>query len=211
LEADGSGLSFPPKVIDSERGINANFKRVASRTAAAYPSRTLDAAVAGELQDLERIVFALVGTIGERETVSVPLARMGELQHLTFDPSQTELVAVDNLTLSVRKLDGIDELWRSVEALAASSEMELGPDAAESFDAAFTVLREEVGRRSTSTRFSRTAHRSLPRYLRELVSRSTRSRQRWTATRPIAKKRSANAPHLVQLRRRCQVGSHAGP
>ncbi len=146
IEADGSGLSLPPKVVESERGINVSFKRVASRTTASYSSRTIDAAVASELKDLGRIVFALVGTIGERETVSVPLARVGELEQLTFDPSQADLVAFERVSLSIRKLDGIDELWRSVEGLAAAAEMELGPDAAESFDAAFTSLQEEAGR-----------------------------------------------------------------
>lgn len=146
LEVDGSSLALPPKVIDSHRGINVSFKRVASRTAMSYPSTALDAAVTSQLGALGKIVFALVGTIGERETVSVPLARVGEFEHLQFDPSQPELVVFSYSTLSLRHLDGIDELWGSVEKLAESSEIELGANAAENFDAAFTSLQEEAGR-----------------------------------------------------------------
>ena len=146
LDVEGSLPGLPPKVVDSQRGINVSFKRVASRTATSYESTPLVVAVESELQALGKIVFALVGTIGERETVSVPLARVGEFEHLRFDPSQSELVIFSDLSLSLRQLDGIDELWRSVEALARSSEVELGVEAAENFDAAFTLLQEESGR-----------------------------------------------------------------
>lgn len=146
LDVDGSQPALPPKVVESQRGINVSFKRVALRTATSYPSTPLGAAVVSELQALGKIVFALVGTIGERETVSVPLAHVGEFEHLRFDPSQPELVVFSDSSLSLRRLDGIDELWRSVETIAQSSEIELGSEAAESFDAAFTLLQEEAGR-----------------------------------------------------------------
>lgn len=146
LDVDGSLPVLPPKLVDSQRGINVSFKRVASRTASSYGSTALDVAVASELQALGKIVFALVGTIGERETVSVPLTRVGEFEQLQFDPSQSDLVVFSDSTLSLRQLDGIDELWRSVETIAGSSEIELGGDSAENFDAAFTLLQEEAGR-----------------------------------------------------------------
>jgi hypothetical protein len=146
LRVDGGDPLLPPCVVTSRRGINMSLKRVASRTASSYSTSALEDAVGEGLDGLGKIVFALVGTVGERETAQVATAGIGEFDHLRFDPTQAQPVFFDGPTLSIRQLDGVDELWAEVERLAANDEVELGADAAASSDAAFMALQEEAGR-----------------------------------------------------------------
>ncbi len=143
---DGVRPLLPPTVLSSERAVNASFKRVASRSVPSYLSTSLIDAVEPELQNLGKIVFALVGAIGERQPVTVPLASVGGCERLRFDPSQDRPVVFDGTTLSVRQLDEIDELWTAAEGLAKEQGFEFEADAAEAFDKAFTMLQEEAGR-----------------------------------------------------------------
>lgn len=138
-------VSVSPRVVTSRRNINVSFKRVSARTAPDYPTTDLKKAVEKELGNLGEIVFALVGTVGERETVTVPLRSVAAFQDLRFDPAQTELVVFDDSTLSVRQLDAIDELWDAVMDRAEAEDIDLGADAAAGFDGAFTELQEEAG------------------------------------------------------------------
>lgn len=140
-----SGVSLPPKVVTSKSNINASFKRVAARTAPKYPSIDLTSAVADEVQNLGEIVFALVGAVGERETVAVPIGSVARFENLRFDPSQSALVVFEESLLSVRQLDEIDQLWGAALQLAEAEGIEFGADAAAGFENALTALQEEAG------------------------------------------------------------------
>lgn len=146
LDVSDDGVSLPPKIVASRSNINVSFKRVAARTASTYVSTDLKTAVEREIENLGEIVFALAGTVGDREAVTVALSSVAQFEVLRFDPTQTEPVVFDESTLSVRQLEEIDELWTAILERAESEGIDLGVDAASGFDKAFTELQEEAGR-----------------------------------------------------------------
>ena len=176
LDVSDDGVSLPPKIVASRSNINVSFKRAAARTASTYVSTDLKTAVEREIENLGEIVFALAGTVGDREAVTVPLSSVAEFEALRFDPTQTEPVVFDESTLSFRQLEEIDELWTAVLQRAESEGINLGVDAASGFDKASQSSRKKLEGLFRSGLSPRTVLRFSLRSCRGLTSRSPTSR-----------------------------------
>lgn len=143
VQLDGEGHARLPPVITHGR-INAQFKRIPVRQADESETKALDASVAEELDQLGRIVFALVGEIGDDKPVSVGLPVTG-FDLLRYEPKQSELVKLDGASIAINNLEDVDVLWRALEAEAGAAAVDIAP-LTETFEDAVARLSEEAGR-----------------------------------------------------------------
>lgn len=147
VDAQGQPL-LPSKVTQSTGKINASFKRVAAQSSDTYPQTDLFDAIVQELRRQGTIASALVGTIGDDQSASVPLTGTGDIQVLRYEPDQEAIAAVRDGTILLGRLDDIDTVWAaSDEALRAGNVDDRVIDKiANSFEGAFHSLQEEAGR-----------------------------------------------------------------
>jgi len=143
IEIGRDGKPILPPIVTSAR-MNAQFRRIPAKRAAEQPRTKLVESVPAELERLGTVVFALVGRIGDDQPVAVALAS-APVSTLRYEPTQTELVRLDETSISVNQLNDVDVLWNALTRVAADTDLDLEA-LAEGFEEAIANLSEEAGR-----------------------------------------------------------------
>ena len=126
--------------------INVRFKRIPGRSATDVARRTIDDAIVEEVASLGKIIFALVGAVGEDQTAEVELVGVAGITAIRFVPGQQLTARLEGGVLAINRLDDIDVVWQAVEATLNSTETAGDEQLTERFEEAFVKLREAAGR-----------------------------------------------------------------
>lgn len=144
VQTSGS-VGGTPFVVNTEAGINVQFKRIAARQRAGYEMVDLDDAIAREVGRLGSIVFSLVGRIGDAEPSEIGVAGVNGVRVLRYVPNQPKLVAFVDDGISLGRLDDLDAIWTAIESDLQEEDFDRQP-LSERFESMFHVLQERAGR-----------------------------------------------------------------
>lgn len=137
--------SAEPAILHVDGRINSTFKRIPSRQIGKYRQSELRPSIAEEMADLGTIVFSLVGRIGEDQPASIDLPTATGFAALQYEPGQTEIAELNEMSVLISRLDDIDVVWQAI-ARKCVEEGIASDELAESFEKAFGDLREAAGR-----------------------------------------------------------------
>lgn len=137
--------SAEPAILHIDGRINSTFKRIPSRQVDKYRKDELRPSITQEMADLGTIVFSLVGRIGDDQPASIDLPTATGFGALQYEPGQTETAELRDASVLINRLDDIDVVWQAIARKCADVEMP-SDGLAESFEKAFSDLREAAGR-----------------------------------------------------------------
>jgi hypothetical protein len=146
VKVGDDGVPAVPSYVVTMNRVNKRFKELRERQLSSVHIISLHEAVASEVDRLGVIVRTLVGRIGDDVPSEVKIENVSGLELLRYDPDLGEGARLEDLSLSVGRLDDIDIVWAAVKDEVSRVGFADESKLADQFESAFGDLREAAGR-----------------------------------------------------------------
>jgi hypothetical protein len=113
VKMTSNGQPELPALVARPGGMNTQFRKVYGRAADEMVTEELHSAIKYELEHLGLVVRALIGRIGDDESVSISLESSKEWHTLRYEPKQRSLVELSGGEVTINRVDDLDVVWKA--------------------------------------------------------------------------------------------------